>query len=602
MVRILLFLILLNFNLLAQSFSASVSRNPVSVGERFELTFSTDQEGTNFRAPDIRNFQILSGPNTSQSVSIVNGQMSRSVSYTYILQAQKEGEFEISPATLTVNGNKVKSNPLKIKVIPESEAQKQRRLAKEQQKKDFEQQVQDLLEANLFIVTNVSKKTVHVGEQLVATYKLFINPRLNLIDLSPDKTPQLNGFWTQDLEIGNFQWSDDTYDGKRYKSAVLKKVVLIPQQDGKLEIDRYSFNSIVRVPVQNNRSRRDPFGMFDDFFGSYKDVEYSISSNKVSINAKALPSPEPITYTGGVGNFEMEAWFDRTKTSTGEPVTLKIKISGSGNLQLIESPDIEFPPGFEKFEPKTIDNINVTGAGISGTRTFEQLVIPRNPGDFEIEPIEFTFYDLKSNSYKTLKSEKFILNVSKGEGNSGSDYVSGIKKEDVELLGKDIRFIKTEDVDLDKSKNNLFGSFLFWVLLLAPYAFFVGFLIYRDKKGNESFDQIRNKKALKVAKKKLSTAKSLLSTGNDEKFYEEMTKAIWGYFSDKLVIPVSELTKDNTLEKMSGKVDENLAKGLIEVLDNCEYARYAPSAVSSSKEDLFHKAEELITKIEGSLK
>ena len=583
-------------------FTASISKNPLSKGERAQITYRLNDAGSNFRAPDFSGFRILSGPSQSTSTRIINNNMSREYSFSYVVEPLKDGIIEISPATITVNGKQIKSNSLRIQVLPETQAQKQRREQEEQREQSLDDQAKQILSKNLYARLNVNKSTVYEGEQIVATYTIYKNPDIRLVNLEHSKLPTFNGFWTQEIDIGELRFEYEIVDGVRFEKAVIKKVVLFPQRSGKLEIDPYEFKFTARLQVNSGGRSRDPF---DSFFGrNYRDFDYSARSNTAAINVKALPENPPLSFNGAVGDLKMEAWFDKTESVQNDPFTLRVKISGKGNLQLIQALNIEVPPGFESYEPKSSDNINVGVGGVTGSKTFEYLLMPRNEGTYEIEPIEYSYFDLAKEEYVTLSSDKFTLTVKKGKGDDGSSYVSGIRKEDVELLGSDIRYIKTNG-NISKGTCGFFGSAMFYIFSILPLILFAALIVMVKKKHKTSANVklVRNKKANKIAKKRLASAKSYMSSGDRNKFYEELTKALWGYAGDKLGIVTSELNKDTLMQKMlQYNISEEKINNFIGTLDKCEFARYAPSSSDTMPEEIYNEAVNTIMDIEGALK
>jgi hypothetical protein len=379
---------------------------------------------------------------------------------------------------------------------------------------------------------------------------------------------------------------------------------LIPQQSGKLTVEPFDFDCIVQLRVENQQRRKR--GFFDDFFfdqGSYKDFQYVAKSRTEVVNVKPLPGGAPADFNSAVGEMDMKAWIDKPKTKTGEPVTLKIKISGSGNLKLLEPFKLNIPPDFESYDPKTSDNVTVSAGGVSGSKTFEYLLIPRNPGEFKLDPVVFTYYSLGKKKYVTLSSDAFTIKVEKGSGTYAGD-VSGVNKEDIKYIGKDIRYIKTLAV-LNKPSGQLFGTGLFWVLNVLPLvSFFFLFFYFRKKKeleGNQML--LKNKRATKVARKRLANAKKYMNQANPDRFYEELAKGLWGYLSDKLQIPVADLTKDSASTVLIRKnISDDLILTCMTAIDRCEFARYAPSASGISQEEIYATAADVIAKLEGALK
>jgi hypothetical protein len=593
---------------MAQKFHASVSRNPVSEGQTFQVTFSLeDASGKGFQAPGFKGFTVLTGPSTSQSTRIINGNMSSSVSYTYLLKADNIGQFTIGSASITVDGKKLRTDPIQVQVVKASARQSQQSSSQDDAK-SLEEQAYDIISDNAFVRLSVSKSTVSENEQFVATYKLYIDPELNLVDLSAPKMPTFNGFWTTELDIGQVSFRSETYNGKAYKVADLKKVILLPQQTGQLKIEPMEVELIVRLRVQSqSRSRQ---GFFDDpFFGdpfgrNFRDFPYTAKTNSPTINVKSLPSDAPAEFQGAVGDFTMKAWMDKQNTKTNDPVTLKVQINGKGNLKLIQPLPLNLPQDIENYEPKINDNISTTTSGMSGSRTFEYLLLPRNPGTYKIDPVRFAYFDINSGQYKVLSSDEFELNVEKGSGSASSPVITGVRKEDVQLLGKDIRFIKSAPEDFKRSGDKFFGSTWFYILNISPALLFVFLYAYRRKQEKESGNLalMKQKKANRLAKKRLSSAKNFMNK-DENKFYEETSKALWGYVSDKLSIPYSDLTSEKAEEKLrQANVPEGILKKLTETIDYCESARFAPASEKISQQDLYNNAASVITDMEGSIK
>lgn len=606
---IILLFILFSVYSKSQEFTATISKNPVTVGERFQITFSVNAEGSNFKAPDFKGFSVLSGPSQSQNIQIINGAMSRSLSFSFLLSADKIGDYTINPAYISSDGKQLKSNSVQIKVLPESDAQKQQRQQEAEHEKSLGDQATKILKDNIFVRLNISKKDVFQGEQVTATYKLFIHPELNIVQLNPSKIPSFNGFWAQELNTDKISWQREIVNGIPYNSAVIKQVVLFPQRSGKLTIDPYEFDVIARLKVQTRRRSNDPFSSFfdDPFFGgSYRDFPYKPKSETYTINVKPLPSSAPSSFEGAVGSLSLDAWLDKNNVKAGEPITLKVKISGKGNLKLIQQLKVNFPPDFELYDPKTIDNISISAGGATGNISFEYLAIPRNAGKFKIEPIEFSYFDLSKNAFTTVKSTEFDITVDKNENQQLiNNVVTGIRKEEVQLIGKDIRFIKLNINNFEKNRTSLLFSNLFWLFVLLPFILFFIIIFWLRKRRNLHADisLFKNKRATKVSSKRLSIAKKYMIKLEYDKFYEEINKALWGYVSDKLFMPYAELTKDKTRETLNSKgVDEAIINEFLDTLDAAEYARYAPGDAKEGMDNIYRLAVKVITDLEGTLK
>lgn len=592
----------------SSQFTAEVSSNPVSAGERFQITFTIEGDARNFRPPDFKGFSILSGPSQSQSVQIVNGQMSRQLSFTYLLQAGDPGDYMIQPATVESEGKRLQSNSIKLKVIKGQTTPQQKQ--QDDPEKSLSRQAEDIISKNVFIELSVSKQNVMQGEQIVATYTLYVSPNLQLVGLKPVKMPVYNGFWAQDLDENRQQlsYTPKVLNGVRYNAAVLKRVVLIPQQSGRLTVEPIELECTARLLVRGQRRQRDFFdSFFDDPFssGGYRDFPYNSKSKTAQITVTPLPQPSPIDFTGGVGDLKMEAWLDKTQTKTNNPITLKVKITGRGNLKLINNINVNLPPNFESYEPKLVDNISTTSAGMSGSRIFEYMLLPRNHGNFKIEPVKFGYYDLSKRDYVSLSSSEFSVLVEKGEDGDAPAVISGVKKEDVQYLGKDIRYIKTKTSKLSGNGNGYFGSAMFYALNGLPLAMFFLFIFWRRKQIelNRNKTLLRNRKATKIARKRLSAAAKYLKSGSGDKFYEETERALWGYISDKLNIPASELSAENASQSLLAHgVTEEIVSETLNTLEKCEYARYAPDAANYAMDDAYNNAAGVIGKLEGYLK
>lgn len=589
----------------AQKFTATVNNNNPAVGENIQITYSLQNaQGSEFKAPSFKGFTLLGGPSTSQNMQMMNGSVSRSITWTYVLRADIEGSYTLASATVKADGKTVQSNSITIKVSKGSAQQQQQQQQQKTQDKDLNKQASDIIKKNLFVTLSVNKTNVYQGEQLVATYKLYLNPELQTRSINPKSAPTFNGFWAQELEQKKIEWSRENVNGTNYNVAVVKRVVLIPQQSGKLTIEPFDFDCVVALQVQNQQRRRNSF--FDDFFfnsGSYKDFPFVAKSKTEYVNVKPLPSGAPADFNSAVGEMELKAWLDKPKTKTGEPVTLKVRVSGSGNIKLIEPFKLNIPPDFDAYDPKVSDNVTVSASGVNGSKVFEYLLIPRNPGEFKLDPVHFTYYDLNKKKYITLTSESFTIKVEKGEG-VASATGNGVTKEDIKYIGKDIRFIKTT-ANMNRSGGQFFGNGLFLLLNILPLTSFIFLFFYfrkrRELEGNQVL--LRTKRATKVARQRLANAKKFMNNANPDHFYEELAKGLWGYLSDKLQIQLSDLTKDSASASLIQKnISEDLIITCMTAIDRCEFARYAPSAPGLSQEEIYTTAADVIAKLEGALK
>jgi len=578
----LLFIVFLYlpFTLEAQSFTASVDANPIADNQQFQVSFTfsgKDFNGLdNFKPPSFSNFLTLSGPNQSSSIQFINGVQSSSISYTYILQPREIGKFTLGKATISYNGKIFETDPLEITVVKGSpKPQQQQR----QQDQDAGVSNEEIAK-NLFIRAEVDKRKIYQGEQVTVTYKLFT--RLNIAaQMSINKLPQYKGFWAEELETStNIIFNTQVVDGKQFRVGVLKKAALFPSQTGKLEIT--PFELTVPIQVRKNRNRNNFFDdFFNDPFGTGQTVEYNAVSNKVSIDVLPLPEEgKPETFHGAVGDFSLNTDIDKTTAKTNEPVTLKLTISGQGNMELLEVPKLNLPSGFEQYEPKTSDQISKQNV-ISGKKIFEYLLIPRVVGNREIPPVEFSYFNPGKKKYFTLKSKYYTLNITQGESLPEVEY-SG--KEDVRQLGEDIRFIKTSGYDLHKNEESVLFTAFFWAGGIIPALLLivvVGLKRRHDKlSGNLSL--LKYRKAQKVARNRLKTAKKLMLSNNHKEFYTEAFLALFGYLEDKLHISKSEFTIDRAIDQLKRlDVKDELIEVVYKTANDCEFVRFAPGAEKS---------------------
>ena len=578
-------------------FTASAP-STVIVDKPFQLVYTVNATGKDLKVPEFTNFEVLAGPFESRSSSyqVINGKTSSSlsISYTFTLQGLKTGTYSVPPASIIVDGQKHSSNGLSIKVLPDdgsdaagsSAAQSGASTAK-------------ITNDKIFIRTNVSKSSVYEQEPVVVTYKLYT--LADVAGMNNMKMPDFNGFLKQELDQSqNKQLSYENFNGKNYGTIVLYQVLLYPQRTGDITIDKASFEAVIRV--QNKTQVR---SIFDDFFDSYTNVNKALVAPAVKVKVYPLPGVKPAGFSGTVGQLSMSSTISATQVKANEAVTLKVVISGSGNMKLIKNPDIELPEGFEIYDPKVNNNFKTTTSGVSGTKTIEYLFIPRNAGDFEIPAAEFVYFDLQEKTYKTLRTPVYNLKVSKGEG--GESVVSGnyVNKEDVKQLGKDIRFIETKPFKLTKKTEPVFGTVEGWILYLIPLlvALFLFFVLKRKALENSNIEFVRNKKANKQAQKRLKMAQKLLNEGKKDKFYEEVLKAVWNYLSDKLAIPAASLTKERVEAELTEKgVNADAIKQFTDILNTCEFARYAPNSGQQEMGNLYAEAIEAISNLEDIIK
>lgn len=575
----------------------AVAPNAVVMGQQFRLAYTVNAEAkaSDLRIPELTDFDVLMGPSTSSSMStqIVNGSVSSETSFTftYILMPKKEGTFNIGPASIKVKGANYTSNALALKVLPPDKAA--------EASAGNGGQTASIGKDDYFVRVEVSDRNVYEQEGFLVTFKLYA---ARMCGLNNAKFPEYEGFLAQEIEQKDPQWSQDHYNGRNYYTVVLKQTVLYPQRPGKLTIDSGKFDAVINIPTQ-----RKVRSIFDDFMDAYDKVQKVLVSSPVTIDVKPLPSGKPASFSGAVGNFTMTSDINSTNVKTNDAVTIKLKISGNGNIKLIKNPEVVFPNDFDIFDPKVETDLKTTTAGVSGSKTIEYMAIPRYAGDFEIPAIAFSYFDPKSGSYKTLKSDAYKLHVEQGEGGSAtSPVVSNFSnKESVKYLGKDIRYLKVKDFNFIANNDIFFGSFMYYMCYLVPaILFIVFFFIYRKQvKENSNIALVRTKKANKIAVKRLKNAGKLMKENKKEEFYDEVLRALWGYLSDKLNIPQASLTKDNVeIELAKYGVDDTLTKEFMDILNTCEFARYAPAQASDAMDKLYELTVDAIGKMENTIK
>lgn len=590
------------------------AKKQVVVGERFQVVFEANGEGRNFQAPAFEGFNVVGGPFTSSSSSIqmINGSVTRSTSnsYTYALQATREGTFRIGSASVTIDGNKVSSEPYEIKVLPDdgsyaasgggsgaSSGQGQ------PQQNTSDPQVSG---KDLFLRCIPSKKSVCVGDQIVLVYKLYTKVPVSSVSVS--KMPSYAGFWTKDLSdnSGKLKQSSEYINGIEYTTAEIQRVVIVPQRSGKLTIDPMTMECVAQIRTERrNRRSMDPFEAFfnDPFFNnSITNVQKELSSQSLSIDVKALPeNGKPASFAGAVGNYKFTSSIDKTELSTNEAVTVTLTVSGTGNIELLQMPEPVFPPDFEVYDPKITTSTDATSQGMTGTKKAEYLAIPRRSGSFSIPSVEFSYFNPGTESYQTLQSESYELSVSKGKESDGDGGVYASNQEDIKYLGSDVRHIMNDGAQLKPKHSTFFASSIYFAILLGLLVVFVALLFILKKRADLAKDTAanRNRKADKVARGRLKNAYQYLKAKDQEKFYVEMSQALWGYIADKLGIERSKLSMETVSETMKGKnVPDELTQQFVDTLNYCEFARFAPGSAEEKMDDLYQRGIEVISKAE----
>lgn len=587
----------------------TICKKQVHVGEQFQVSYELSGNGKDFKTPNFTNFEVIGGPfsSTSSSIQIINGSVTKSntETYSFHLRAIKEGVFTIPQASVTVDRMKITSDPCEITVVKSPNGSSS--YSKNNSNNDSRANIEN---REVFLEAIPNKKKLYLGEQLVLTYRIFYT--IPISHLSVSKAPSYSGFWTKDITENNggtLQESSIIRDGVQYSVATIQEIVLFPQKTGTLTIDPLDISCLAQIRQQRKRSQG--YDPFDDFFGdilgtTYSNVRKDIKSQPINIEVIPLPSTnKPSSFKGAVGQYTFTSKIDKDELKANEAFTLTLTVSGKGNIELLELPKPVFPPDFEVFDPKISSTVKNNATGISGSKKAEYIVIPRVAGNFDMESIEFSYFNPTNKRYETLKSDTYQINVQKADGSSNASTIYVPGQSDIKYLGEDIRHI-----NINKSKLNITGMMFFMsplyiiILIFIIVSFIAALVIYkRLNKFNSNQVLVKNKQATKVAKKRLTNAHNFLQTNNQNGFYEEFSQAIWGYISDKLYIVRSQLSIDTVKEIMLSKnVDEEIVNEFIELLNNCEFARFAPGDPSKKMDELYQKGIDLITKAEKILK
>lgn len=609
-----LLLLLLVGNILVSeaqvTFKASAPATVVD-GEQFRLSYMLNVEGKDLRLPDISDFDILFGPSTSTSFSqrTINGKTTSesSVTYTYILSPKKVGRFTINPASISVKGSNYQSNSLEIEVLQPDENDRSKGGLSDDGSSGGEEEARQksssgsssgtVSGSDAFIRTIISKNSPYEQEGFTVTFRLYTT--LNIVNFGNIQFPEFEGFMVEEIELPlNRQLKMERYNDRNYYTADLRKSLLFPQRSGKIAIPAGTLEMVFSVPSGKRVST---------FFGSQElmvDVKKALVTNPVTVNVKSLPANRPTGYANAVGRFTMNSEISATQLKANEAVTLQIEISGTGNMKLIRNPEVSFPNNFELYDPTVNNSFNVTTEGLTGVRRIEYVAIPRWDGDYSIPPIEFGYFDLSSNSYKTLVTPEYKLQIAKGDPGVAGTSNSYMNRQDVKVE-QDIRFLKTGAPSYHSKTKFFIGSFSYWLWYIVPLLLLIIlYLIYRKQaRENANIMLMRNRKANKIAIKRLKLAEKYLKAENQQSFYDELLRAIWGYFSDKLSIPVANLTKNNIEAELSQSgIDEELINRFINILDTSEFARYAPAESDAEMDKIYSDAVAAVGEMENRLK
>ncbi|MBS1569977.1 MAG: protein BatD [Bacteroidetes bacterium] len=568
------FLLLACFPARAQqiTFQASVDRNEIAAGEPVKLTISLENaSGGAMTTPDWGGMVVMQGPMESSSFSSINGRMSRSVSRIWYLTATQPGSYVIGSSTVRVGGGVLHTDPITIKVAKGAAGGSSADVDRAQKK-----------DPNLFCTISLSKSKAFVGEQVIATYTLYY--RYNSLQPQDYNLPKLNGFWAEEVDMGNQNGSTATINGLRYNVAVLKKQVLIPLHSGKLRVEPMTLNYLVNP----------------SFFSSGTPVR--IQSNASELTVIDLPGGKPADFMGAVGDLQMEVTTGTPQVKANEAIDLSVRFSGRANLKLIDAPKLTLPPDFDTYDPKINDKITVNGSGMSGSREFQYLLIPRHAGKYDLGTLTFSFFDPSSGTYKQLRSAPLTFDVAPGDGN-GTATVGTPVQSDVQRLGSDIRYIRTGDLDLRPKGHYLFGSWAYVLgMALPPLLLLLSFLVHRRREQRlGDHEGQRRRGADKVAKQRLAAAAAALEKNDRNAFHDALGKALEGYFADKFNLGVAEVTETSIREKLGILDGGRTAEAYIALINDAQMARFAPLETKPQRQ-AYDEAAEIISRIEHQLR
>lgn len=580
------------------TFKASAPQAVVK-GESFRLVYTLrNAKGESLNvASSINGFEILYGPavSTSEETRMINGDVSTSSSesYTYTLSATAEGSFTIPAATISAGGKTYTSNSLTVKVLPPDKNAQSSQGQRGGSAVTPSSSGANIKPSDAFIRAIVSKTKIREQEAFVVTFRFYTT--LEVRDIGKIEFPEFDGFMVEDQDLpGTRQLSFEHYNGRNYYSVDLRRTLLFPQHAGQITIPAGKLEMVFNV-----RSGK----VVDTFFGPQyvmTDVKKTLTTAPIKVNVSELPAGKPANFSNGVGSFSMTNSISATDIKANDPVTIKLTISGTGNMKLIRTPEVELPKDFESYDPKITNDLKFSDSGLTGTKTIEYLFIPRYQGTYKIPPIKLSYLDTRSNSYKTLSTPEYTLNVAK-DPNAGANTATNFTQTEVEVE-QDIRHSKLGKPSFAKTDSFFVGSFAYYLWYIIPsILFIVAFILYRKQiKENADIIGMKNKRANKVAVKRLKLADKYLKANQKESFYEEVLRATWGYLSDKLSIPVANLNRDNVeAELNSFGVRPELISKFIHVLDTCEFARYAPSESETAMDDLYRDSVDAIGEMEN---
>lgn len=563
-------------------FTADVSKSTLGVNQRFRIEFSVNKQGAdNFKAPSFANFRVVGGPSSSVNQSWINGKSSYSQSYIYILEPTKEGEFTIGSASIEYNDEIVKSNPVKITVTSAVA------IPKDPNNPEY------IAQQNIHLVAEVSNLNPYVGEGIYVVYKLFVSENISVNDWRVNESPQYNGFWNQDIEVKEINVQKGKYNGEDYRYIILKRAILIPQRNGKLEIEPMKMSFSVGIPTGRG-----------DFFGNMitQNISYNAQSALKKVNVKALPNQgKPIDFSGAVGDFDFVVNATKNTLKANDASQIKVEVSGSGNLKLFEIPKIVTPAELEVYTPEHSEKVVTSFNGLRGTISDSYTVVPQFKGKYKIPEVSFSYFNPKEGAYKTITSKAIIMDVTEGKEITGDNDAAVVAKQTVVANDNNFKFIALKTNFTAKSKSYFLKSNTFYWLLLLPFLAIPMAIFIGKKRAERASDTYGNKirTANRLAKKYLFEAKKQL--GKKEAFYIALEKALHNFLKAKLHIETFDISKENIEQLLLDKnVDKDTIDAFIAVLNDCDFARYTPTTNVMMQQE-YEKAKEIITVIDKQL-
>lgn len=604
----------ISVRLFADGFTLTTSApSTVEVGDKFRVQFTVNTQGaSHFTPPDFKGFEVIYGPSTSSqsSFQIINGHttQSSSITYTFVVLCSVAGTYTINPASVTVDGTVIKSNPVKVKVLSigqggSSQGQQQSSGSHSSSQQGSPQTSRPVTSGSnistndLFMTATLSRTNVYEQEAVLLTYKIYT--LVNLTQLE-GKLPTLDGFQIQEVSLPrnkNFQL--EQYNGRNYRSVIWSQYVLFPQKSGDLVIPSITYEGTVVVRARNI----DPIDAFFNGITGMQEMTKHITTPRLVMHVSPLPN-KPANFSGAVGQFSISSSLSPQEVDANDAVTLRLNVKGVGNMKLINTPEVAFPKDFETYDAKVNDKFSLTRSGLSGSKEFEYLVVPRHAGTYTIPATDFVYFDTESRTYKTLQTEPYTLKVNKGAGGNAHTADYSYNQQDVTELNQDIRYIKQGDVTLYQHGEQLWGTTRYALYYAVPFILFIAALVIGYKRmaaANDSV-RVRGRKANKTALKRMKKANKLLADKKQSEFYDEVLRAMLGYVADKLNIPQERLSKDNIQSELTASnVSQEHIAAFIKTLDDCEFARYAPGDATTNMESVYNSAIRIITQMEGSI-